>query len=93
MNLYKHNTCSLIIKVWLEENGEQAHRHWRGHITHVFSGKRQYFEDLPAITDFIELYLTKMFTAVDASETVCKGVRRCGCVPHDHAMGAPRDLG
>ena len=69
MNLYEHNTCSFIIKIWLEETDEPTHRHWRGHITHVFSGKRRYFEDLPAIAGFIEPYLTKMFTALNDSES------------------------
>lgn len=66
MNLYERNTCSFIVKVWVEGNDEQTGQpFWRGHITHVFSGKRQYFEDLAAISDFIVLYLTKMGITLD----------------------------
>lgn len=61
MELYEHNTCSFIIKLWVEELGDSANPpHWRGHITHVHSGQRRYFEDLAYIGHFILLYLEAM---------------------------------
>jgi hypothetical protein len=62
------NTCSFIIKVWLEEiTGETGHTVWRGHVTHVPSGKRRYIQDLNAISLFIEPYLEKMGTRSGSS--------------------------
>jgi hypothetical protein len=66
MELYEHNTCSFIVKVWVEENDDlTGYRHWRGHITHVYSGKRQYFEKLANIVNFISSYLEEMTVTVD----------------------------
>lgn len=74
MALYERNTCSFIVKVWVEENDEQHHDHWRGHITHVVSGKRQYFEDLAVVGDFIMSYLTEMGISFDKADHCPKGV-------------------
>lgn len=66
MELYEHNTCSFIVKVWVEEKDDlTGYCHWRGHITHVFSGKRQYFEDLASTVNFILPYLETMDVTVD----------------------------
>jgi hypothetical protein len=52
---------SFIIRIWLEETAEEAGRAtWRGHVTHVSSGKRQYIEDLHRIPAFIGPYLEAM---------------------------------
>ena len=52
---------SFIIKLWLEEEMDEAGRaEWRGHITHVPGGERQYIQDLNAIPLFIQPYLEKM---------------------------------
>ena len=38
-------TQSFIIKVWLEDTGEDTARaSWRGHITHVPSGEKRYLK-------------------------------------------------
>lgn len=51
-------TQTFIIRIWLEETIEEAGRaSWRGHITHVPSGTRRYFEDLDGIARFIIPYL------------------------------------
>jgi hypothetical protein len=61
MDQIESNTHSFIIKVWLEEVHEKSGRAiWRGHITHVPSGKRRYFEDLTIVNDFISHYLQKI---------------------------------
>jgi len=50
-----------IIKIWLEETAEEAGRAmWRGHITHVPSGKRRYLKDLDDIVVFVAPYLEGM---------------------------------
>jgi hypothetical protein len=55
------DTQSFIIKIWLEEKPEETGQTvWRGHITHVPSGERQYLQDLDAILLFIKPYLSLM---------------------------------
>jgi len=52
---------SFIVKVWVEDgNGEAGQGVWRGHITHVSSGRRQYIKDLGEIEEFIAPYLEEM---------------------------------
>lgn len=54
-------THSFIVKIWVEETGEEAGRAmWRGHITHVLSGKRRYLQELNSVTDFIAPYIEHM---------------------------------
>ena len=53
--------CSFIVRVWVEETiGEAGRGVWRGHITHVPSGDRNYVKDLDEITAFISSYLERM---------------------------------
>jgi hypothetical protein len=51
-------THSFIVRIWLEEMAvaDQPDK-WRGHITHVPSGQRQYLEKIETITEFIAPYL------------------------------------
>jgi len=59
-------THSFIIKIWLEEEMDEAGRTmWRGHITHVPGGERQYIQDLNAIRPFIQPFLEQMGAASD----------------------------
>lgn len=61
MDLPESTICSFIIKIWLEETGEEANEAvWRGHITHVPSGERRYLKDLDDIRVFIVPYLEAM---------------------------------
>ena len=54
-------SCSFVIKIWLEETAEQdGTAKWRGHITHVPSGERRYFEKLKDIEAFIDGYLEEL---------------------------------
>lgn len=49
---------SFILRVWIEDpRGENGHATWRGHITHLPSGRRQYVQDLADVTAFIGDYL------------------------------------
>ena len=50
-------THSFVVRIWLEEDDRAT---WRGHITHVHSGKRQYVERLGDIVDFIALQVDGM---------------------------------
>lgn len=60
-NLSEYGPLSFIIKVWLEETAEEAGQAiWRGHITHVPSGERQYITDLDQLRWFVEPYLEEM---------------------------------
>lgn len=47
-------THSFLIRIWREADKDFT---WRGHITHVPSGEKQYFEDLEGISAFILPYL------------------------------------
>ena len=57
----EHITQSFIAKIWLEESvGETGRASWRGHITQVPSGNRQYIETLDDIVQFIAPRLEEM---------------------------------
>jgi hypothetical protein len=61
MDLPEANTHSFIVKIWLEEIGDEARKAtWRGHITHVPSGARRYLRELGDIVDFVVIYLEAM---------------------------------
>lgn len=54
-------THSFVVKVWSEAaRAETADAAWRGHITHVQSGTRRYFDRLSAIADFVAPYLESL---------------------------------
>lgn len=75
MESYERNTCSFIVKVWIEECADPTdHYHWRGHITHVHNGKRQYFENLANIVNFILPYLEEL--TVTAAKSIVNETSR-----------------
>lgn len=52
---------SFIVKIWLEPPGDETKAtKWRGHVTHVPSGRRVYITDLDEIRKFIAFYLVEM---------------------------------
>lgn len=58
MDMPEAHTHSFVIKIWLEEKAEETDQAiWRGHITHVPTGTRRYFQDLTVIADFMQPYL------------------------------------
>lgn len=60
-NSIEPNAHSFIIKVWLEQTAAEAgSAQWRGHITHVPSGKRRYLKDLFDVCVFLVPYLEEM---------------------------------
>lgn len=69
MELYERNTCSFVVKVWLEPNDAAcAQPTWRGQVTHVFTGHRQSFEQWATLTGFITAYLKEMGAYVAPTE-------------------------
>ena len=61
MEISESHFCSFIIKIWLEETPPpQGCALWRGHITHVPSGKRHYFQTLEGILAFVSPYVQRM---------------------------------
>ena len=50
---------SFIVKVWAEDAAT-----WRGHVTHVISGRRRYVQYLDDIPTFIAPYLTALGVTV-----------------------------
>ena len=61
MDLLELYTHSFVIKIWLEEAAEEGiGALWRGHITHVGSNQRQYFQKLEDLVLFIWPYLEEM---------------------------------
>lgn len=61
MNQHDPNTLSFIIRIWREEEApETGHVIWRGHVTHVPSGKRSYFQDMDTVRIFMESYLQEI---------------------------------
>lgn len=58
--LPESSTHSFVIRVWLEETADEADQtKWRGHITHVPSNQRRYFDDLENIKQIVKSYLER----------------------------------
>ena len=58
MELFEDKNHSFVIRIWSEESlSEGVQNAWRGHITHVISGKRKYLQSLEDISLFIQPYL------------------------------------
>ena len=55
---FEDNTHAFIIRLWLEKGGRPIQ--WRGHITHVFSGRQRQVSQMSQIVDFISDYLHQM---------------------------------
>jgi hypothetical protein len=48
---------SFVVRLWLDEVSTSGRALWRGHVTHVASGRRRYVQRLSDITSFIAPYL------------------------------------
>ena len=63
MALLETTTHSFVVKVWLEEPITSfKDGRWRGHITHVPSNHRRYFDDLEVMKQFVRFYLESMIS-------------------------------
>lgn len=45
-------SASFVARIWLEQGGGRAPR-WRGHVEHVQSGKKEYFDTLASLQGFL----------------------------------------
>lgn len=76
-DLYASSVHSFIVKLWLEPPPDKtSHATWRGNITHVPDGRRQYLKELGDITDFIGPYLKEMGVEVKREGRVRRWLRR-----------------
>jgi hypothetical protein len=58
MNKRETPIHSFTIRLWLEDVSAVSEKpRWRGHITHIPSKTRRYFEDLDDLKPFISSYL------------------------------------
>jgi hypothetical protein len=61
MDLRESQVHSFIVKLWLEQSGDETFKEvWHGFITHVPGGERRYLKKIDDIPDFIERYLAGM---------------------------------
>jgi hypothetical protein len=52
------NTLSFIVKIWVEQLAEEGGKAtWRGSVTHVGTGERQFIKNLDEISEKIKPYL------------------------------------
>lgn len=51
---------SFIVKLWLEEAGDETGARWHGYITHVPSAERRYLQELRDILSFVEPYVAEI---------------------------------
>lgn len=65
-NASDSDTQSFILKVWRDGlegrdglSGENERARWRGHITHVPSGKRHYVQTFSGVQEFIAWHIDK----------------------------------
>ncbi len=45
-------SASFVARIWLEQDGGSSPR-WRGHVEHVQSGKKEYFDTLVSLQKFL----------------------------------------
>jgi hypothetical protein len=50
---------SFVVHIWSEESAEEPQTIWRGHITLVPNGRRQYFTSIEEIPGLITRHLMK----------------------------------
>lgn len=77
MDMREPEVHSFIIKIWLEESGDETEiAFWRGHITHVPSRERKPLRRLSDITNFIEPYLENLDDASIRGSSLRRLARR-----------------
>lgn len=60
MDLGENGIHVFVTRIWLEERDEKGRAIWRGHITHVLTGKRRYVQSIEDIPAFIKPYIQAM---------------------------------
>ena len=65
MDSFELENHSFIIRIWREDTTDSPEtRIWRGHITHVPSGEKQYLQQLDDIASFVKPYLRNMGVSI-----------------------------
>ena len=85
--LYEFNTHAFVIKIWLEDDWR-----WRGHITHVPSGKRSHIQALEEIDNFIFPFLARMGIQRSGMDNLCSLLRRRRSAHRRHGARRQRRL-
>jgi hypothetical protein len=76
-NLIASNPQSFIIKVWVEDSlDDVGGKTWRGHITHVPSGERRYFDRLDEVLSFITPHLEALGVVIDKRRRLLNWLKR-----------------
>lgn len=58
MYVFEKTTHAFVVRIWLEDKANPNKRAvWTGHITHVPSGEKKYFQNLWEVIDFMSPYL------------------------------------
>lgn len=61
MPLLEDNSVSFIVRFWCEGGADdRVTREWRGSIEHVPSGRRGFFRDIRAISEFMRPHLDEL---------------------------------
>jgi len=61
MDTIESKVHSFIVKLWLEDAGDEAgSESWRGLVTHVPSGERRYLHKLDDILSFVKPYVPEV---------------------------------
>ena len=77
LDLFETSTHAFVIRIWLEDTaGEDANNLWRGYITHIPSGDKQYIQNLSEIFFFVISYIEKIGIKIPFKWRIAKLVRR-----------------
>jgi hypothetical protein len=78
MSTTESTSHSFVVKIWLERDaGEAGGAKWRGHITHVIDGKRNYFQNTNEVPLFMFPYLEAMGVKLPVHLRLRHWLRRC----------------
>jgi hypothetical protein len=77
MDIPESKVHSFVVKVWLEDTGDEPARvGWHGYITHVPGGERRYLKNPNDVSDFIARYLREMGVKVESEGRIKRCLKR-----------------
>ncbi len=76
MRRLEPNSLSFLIRIWIEEAGEQAGAQWRGHITPIPDGNRHYIHNLRDVDDVILPYLESLGVRLTIGQQATRYLRK-----------------
>ncbi|KAA3657733.1 MAG: hypothetical protein DWQ04_27205 [Chloroflexi bacterium] len=69
MSILEEKTYSFIVKIWFEEEEDVTPAQiWRGHVTHIPSRKRVYFNNYDGVVRFIDQFIKSADSQNDDSD-------------------------